>query len=67
MGFEVELTLYCDNDCGAEEDYSDDDIDPEDLDATLELPADWVRDYDNGDTIFRFLCGTCFKEFEEGC
>lgn len=66
MGFKVMLTLHCDNGCGASEDYTGDDIDPEDLDATLELPDGWVRDYDNGGTIFGYLCGECVKEGLQG-
>ena len=63
MGFEPELILYCDNGCGAEENYGSDMFSV--AYHEIELPKGWVKDYDNGDSIFQYLCGECHEEFEE--
>ena len=65
MGFEVEVVLYCDNGCGTKAEYDGNEVDFENLSAVT-LPEGWARDYDNGDSIFGFVCNECIEEFGEG-
>ena len=63
MSFELKLTLSCDNGCGAEEDYSAYNYDAPYND--MKLPVGWEEDYDNGDSIFKYICEKCVQEFRE--
>lgn len=63
MGFENKVILRCDNGCGVEEDY-DDEFELADI-MEADLPCGWKKNYDNGDTIFGYICGECVKAFEE--
>ena len=64
MSFELELTLYCDNGCGASEPYIKDAIDCGGNEP--DLPPGWKKNFDNGDSIFAHICGACAVEFKEG-
>ncbi len=63
MGFERELTLYCDNACGASEAYTADAIDCGGNEP--DLPPGWKKNYVGEDSIFGHVCDECVKDFEE--